>query len=520
MAKEASSGEDRATALFNGVNFLLFAIIGGVCLLWPHISCCFHSSSQNKTNESGTEKKSNASAQGQVAADDNGDAKANAKALEAESLPKADAVKISINDGDTKPAKRQLVYLTSLKAFMTFQVVTVHTLDLFTFDHFLGLGTWSVDISNVKEADGGSLSLATFGQFIAQANQYYFMAAFYLISAYFCVKSLDRKGFRAFVVDKFVRLGGPFVLWSLLLGPLLELWNLAYAGLPLKYEYILGPPWFILWLLNFTLIYAVVAQVLPSLHFKMPHPLLLLVLGLGLGGAFYGLSLAIGSSLYSFLGDMMMWSFGLAIYVPFFVAGIAGGRNDWLRSVENMATWLVWCLRTIAVGFWVLLFLEIAQYTIPGLSSVHIDYGPFPDGGQSLSTLWIPIYSIAMTLAIMQLFHQYFNSSPQSKFMKSAGLAAYTVYVIHPWVANIFVLIFVQILKAANVPIVLYTVAGEGNISATKAGFLILDADGDYKFLPDAYLWGGWIFVFVLTQLVVWPLAHYFRKLPVMNKMF
>merc|ERR1711977_335917 len=340
------------------------------------------------------------------------------------------------------------------------------------------------------------------------------MAAFFLISAYFCPKSLDRKGFRAFVIDKLVRLGGPFILFSTLLGPLLYLWTDAYAGLPLTYIYSTGPPWFILWLLNFTLIYAVVAQVLPSLHFKMPHPLLLLVLGLGLGGVFYAISINIGD--WTSLGNMVFWQFGLAIYVPFFIAGIAGGRNDWLRSVENMATWLVWFLRITVVGFWVLQFFNIAQVYPPGpLSSVHIG---------NLEAISIPIYAVAMTLAEMQLFHQYFNSSPQSKFMKSAGLAAYAVYVIHPWVIDAFAVAYVEILKAANVTITFDPTSAILSpslpIGSNPVFFAVDAATGALVSLPDSYLWGGWVFVFVLTQLVVWPLAHYFRKLPLMNKMF
>merc|ERR1711977_289144 len=193
------------------------------------------------------------------------------------------------------------------------------------------------------------------------------------------------------------------------------------------------------------------------------------------------------------------------MYASFFVAGIAGGRNDWLRSVENMATWVVWSLRTIVVGFWVLFFFQVAQSSIP-ISSVHID--------GNLEQISIPIYAVAMTLAEMQLFHQYFNSSPQSKFMKSAGLAAYTVYVIHPWVLSLFQLIYIEILKAANVPIAFSELRVEIII------YLTVGANGEPALLPNGYIWGGWVFVFVLTQLVVWPLAHYFRKLPVMNKMF
>merc|ERR1739848_668110 len=177
------------------------------------------------------------------------------------------------------PAKRQLVYLTNMKTFLTFIVVTHHTVKNFYIAALGGLATYAYDPANPY--DGATVSSFMTGAIrFSGMKQNYFMAAFILIST--------------------------------LLGPLLTMWCSAYAGLPLTYIYSTGPPWFILWLLNFSLIYAVVAQVLPSLHFKMPHPLLLLVLGLGLGGVFYGLSLAIGSSLYSYLGDMMEWAFGLA----------------------------------------------------------------------------------------------------------------------------------------------------------------------------------------------------------------
>jgi hypothetical protein len=203
---------------------------------------------------------------------------------------------------------------------------------------------------------------------------------------------------------------------------------------------------------------------------------------------------------------MNQWTYGLSMYAPFFVAGIAGGRNDWLRSVENMATWLVWSLRTIVVGFWVLYFFLVAQSSIP-ISSVHID--------GSLQQISIPVYAIAITLAEMQLFYQYFNSSPQSKFMKSAGLAAYTVYVIHPWVLDTFVVAWIEILKAAN-----HTIAFDPSSIGGNPIVQTLKPDGEpgWVFNP-ALIWPSWLFIFVLTQVVVWPLAHYFRKLPVLNKM-
>jgi hypothetical protein len=35
--------------------------------------------------------------------------------------------------------------------------------------------------------------------------------------------------------------------------------------------------------------------------------------------------------------------------------------------------------------------------------------------------------------------------------------------------------------------------------------------------VPESLMWAGWAFVGGLSQLVVWPLAYYFRKLPIVR---
>ena len=134
-----STTEGKAYALFNGVNFLLLALIGGLCLLWPHVSGWFESTQNKEESKEGDADKSktddNAAAIVEVVMDCG-----SMKALEVESKPKQpDAVKISIDEGDAKtdksgnaPAKkRQLVYLTNMKTFLTFFVVTHHTFCVF-----------------------------------------------------------------------------------------------------------------------------------------------------------------------------------------------------------------------------------------------------------------------------------------------------------------------------------------------------------------------------------------------------
>ncbi|QDZ25173.1 putative acyltransferase [Chloropicon primus] len=491
------STQEIATAYFNGANFVLIGLFGLCCVHWPAIASLFHCRSKDECAEAPAGEKETVAVVVETNPDGGGK-----KGGEDDASAPADVVV------DPKPAvKRQVTYLTNLKTFLTFIVVTHHTVGSFM-NQAAPIQTstfYTEDIGNNNPGYGidGYAKVRNFffgGQWFLSINQSYFMAAFFLISGYFCPKSLDRKGFRAFVADKIVRLGGPLMLWMVLLGPLYILVLQAYLGYPLSYEYMYqaGTCWFILWLLNFSIAYAVVAQFAPKVKVGMPHPFVLLVIGMPLCGIFYAISKAIGP--WNHLGGMNMWNYGASMYIPFFAAGVLGGRNDWLKSVEEMKAWVVWTLRVIVVGFWILIFLYVNAHALP-IPGVHITF--------AVLDFIPPVYAVAMTLAIMQLFHQYFNATPQSQFMRNAGASAYIVYVIQFWPMLTSMIIFVEILKAAGVPIVF-----EGTL------FFAVGPDGKPAPLSDGWIWGGWALVFVLTQLIVWPLGFFARKLPILNKMF
>merc|ERR1711968_32986 len=238
-----------------------------------------------------------------------------------------------VHTPEPKPEpKRTITYLTNLKTFLTFIVVAHHCVGQWYNSSAGGIGTLGYD---PNESGQPLPSFTIFGAFFQTCNQGYFMATFFLISGLFCPKSLDRKGFRNFVLDKMVRLGGPFLIYSVLLGPAMDLWISAYGGFPLSWKYNMGPPWFILWLLNFSILYAAIAHFLPKMRqFAMPHPLLVVLFGFVLAPCFWALGSVLGD--WAFLGGMVFWNFGLFIYIPFFIAGVVGGRNGWLKSVEEI----------------------------------------------------------------------------------------------------------------------------------------------------------------------------------------
>jgi len=500
---EGSGVEQRATAKFNGVNIAIFALLGLSCVSWPFISAKFQGQKDEKNVES--EKKANDEVVVVVERQDSlrvleavrSGGRRDDKKDEVLSAPPADAPAPAPLPAPAP--KRQVTYLTNLKTFLTFIVVTHHTVCMFTKD------AGYMQTNAIYGSTAADFSFSNFyigGHWFTGVNQFYFMAAFFLISAYFCPKSLDRKGFRVFVLDKIVRIGGGYLLYSAFLGPLLGLWVGAYLGEPLRYQYDYGTTWFLLWLLNFQLIYAALAQVLPSLRFNMPHPLVLVfVVGGVLCGVWTGMQVALdfGASPWNWFGDMNQWTYGISVYIPFFYAGIVGGRNNWLQSVEEMKTWVVWVLRAYVVA---IMAVQVPFVISGNGKEMH---------GLHINLYWyviIPTFTVAMTLVMMQVFHQYFNATPQSKLMKHAGVAAYTVYIIQFWPMQVVMVTYVEILKAAGVPIVF-----EGWT------FYTINAAGQPAVLSEACMWGGWVFVFVLTQALVWPMGYYMRKLPVLNKM-
>ena len=342
------------------------------------------------------------------------------------------------------------------------------------------------------------------------------MAAFFLVSGYFCPNSLDRKGFRDFVLDKLVRLGGPFLIYFMVLGPLLKVWTRAYAGLDVgSYSTDWGTTWFVFCLLNFSLVYALIAQVMPVIRFEMPNPVLLTVGGFVFGVVHCAVNMTpFGKNApWNGFDVMNQWQYGLSIYIPFFAAGIIGGRNGWLESIESMSRWCKWTLRVIVGG---LLLLQL-------LDNFHV----LPWNPEGLGWLWNGlfhgVYPVGMTLMQMQLFHEFLNIN--TKFLGAVGVAAYAVYVIQPWFLAFWTMIYIEILKAAHVPISF----------AYDDYFVIFCAatcpasTGENKYNPkwdtnewklgSGILFGGIITVFVLAQLTVWPAAYYLRKLPVLNKM-
>lgn len=242
------SQPELANAIFNGVNYAALGLIGLGCLFWPGSS-------------GGQDQRA---------------------------VPVAAPQTSHVGGGG-------IAYLANLKTFLTVVVVAHHASNQFGGPPIaMPIGTYAYDPRSPIGAAAGTDSFGVFSSALQAVDQMYFMSLFFLVSGIFCPASLDNKGFRAFVLGKILRLGGPLAIFSIILGPATIAWTAHYGGVPVQWVYFAGPCWFILWLLNFSVAYAALATVVPKVVAPKPNPPMLLLLpplvGLPLSLVFWGIS--------------------------------------------------------------------------------------------------------------------------------------------------------------------------------------------------------------------------------------
>lgn len=212
-------------------------------------------------------------------------------------------------------------------------------------------------------------------------NDTYFMAMMFLLSGLFVPSSLERKGAGAYVRDRLLRLGVPFVVASAILAPLAYLpayWLRAEAtGNPGFWNAWLalgvwpsGPAWFLWVLLGFggiaAALHAVAPRVLAPLHRLgnacREHPVRACLL-LGLGAVLVYLPIAQGVSPFTWFtwGPFTVQTSRIALYALYFAFGYAlgtggglGALTAWLAPTAPLARrWWVWqtAAGVVFVGF-------------------------------------------------------------------------------------------------------------------------------------------------------------------------
>ncbi|WP_133645631.1 acyltransferase family protein [Paraburkholderia flava] len=264
-------------------------------------------------------------------------------------------------------------------------------------------------------------------------NQAFFMGLFFFLAGYYTPRSIDRKGPRHFLADRFLRLGVPLLVYGWLIGPatialaqtghghtfastLVYLWRHAI------FEN--GPMWFAQALLIFSVVAA-----LWSAAFSHPAHDQLDRSGRKLFPSHVTL---VGAALLTGLAALALrsrWPVGInvwglqlgyfASYVVLYVAGCRASRVRWIEHLPERQVRIWW---------------RVALLTIPVLPLVYFLGAYFPAlRGRPLSVLyafWEPFVAWGTILFLAKIF--------QDRFDKLKGVwqplsrRAYTIYIVHP----------------------------------------------------------------------------------------
>lgn len=236
-------------------------------------------------------------------------------------------------------ALQRQVYLDNLKVLLIAAIIALHAI----------LGYAAIDLwpyASVREVTlwppVETALLVVVGPFA-----FFMIALLFLVAGLLARPSLERKGTRAYVRDRLVRLGVPFAVYVLLVAPALSYalehplglstgsyWA-EFLGKPPHLE--MGPLWFVGVLLIFSLAYAGWAAVRqPSGAGGRPHDLTasrLLLLAAAVAPASFLIRLAYPIGTDSLLSGLQFWEWPACIAA--FGLGIAGSRHGWLEAVPD-----------------------------------------------------------------------------------------------------------------------------------------------------------------------------------------
>lgn len=323
----------------------------------------------------------------------------------------------------------RLLFIDNLRTFLI-SLVLLHHLSI----TYGAAGSWYYNEARLEGLDFLPMLL------FVVTNQSFFMGLFFLISAYFTVPSLDRKGAGKFLKDRLIRLGIPILIFFFVLSPLtvflavraggntdLSFLNFLREGQGFGF----GPMWFVEALLLFSLVYLAVryfsskktAETSNSIPLPKDGIILLFALGMGLLSFVVRIWLPVGWSLQPFGFQFPHF----VQYISLFMVGLLAYRNNWLEQIsfQRGIRWFVAAQGLIFIVFPALFFLS--GLATGGSSDAFV-------GGfhwQSLSySVWEQVTGVSLIMGLIAIFRKRWNL--QGTTARRLSDSAYAAYLIHP----------------------------------------------------------------------------------------
>jgi fucose 4-O-acetylase-like acetyltransferase len=297
---------------------------------------------------------------------------------------------------------------------------------------YSGIGSWFY-------FEGAPISPAqTIGfNFFQSMAQCFVMGLLFLIAGYFVPRSYNKKGYQKFIHDRVKRLGIPALIYLLIINPLVVYFEVGgYGGLYPDFGHYYavgylgnlgflsgpGPIWFVVVLLFFSAIYAVVPKKEPKEQKEFaPTKKKIWLLVFIIAAFMFAIRLGAGDQInyYNFL----LGYFGQ--YIPLFIVGILSWRSGLFANI-TYASGKRWLFFGIVIGS--LSWLLLMEATGGWMGNVSTVNGGFT-WQSALYCLWESAVAIALDIGLIVVFREKLNR--QSKFIKTLSDNSFAVYVFH-----------------------------------------------------------------------------------------
>lgn len=333
-------------------------------------------------------------------------------------------------------SRPRLLYIDNLRILVISLVIVSHCSITYG-----GPGSWYF-------TDPGNSPAAPFLlAVIDTVNQSFFMGFFTLVSAYFVLPSLLRKGRKKYAHDRLIRLGIPLLFYVLIINPfLLLLLKRAGAPIPFPVATVLnpvtgpafGPMWFVWFLLLATGAYilwtAYRPPAAPGSAPPRPFPGFAAIAG-------FGLLLAVVTAVVRvFVPIGSAWLFNFQIpffpqYIALFLVGIYAAENRWFNAIPDRVgkACTAAALLLVATGPF---FIHAVLNSPEGISAVTGGL----KGTVFLYALWEQMACVMIITALLWIFSKRLNA--QGAVSRAMAGDSYAVYVFHPVVLVTLSLLF------------------------------------------------------------------------------
>lgn len=383
---------------------------------------------------------------------------------------------------DTTPRQVRYPFLDNVKVFLTAVVVFHHVTCAI-------LGYMLINVGSKLEAFnfflGGLLGI----------NQGYFMSLFFFISAFFVPTSFA-KGRKKFLRSKWKRILLPALVGTFVIYPIGFLFIGHYNDGASNYGFFLpAQTWYLYWLLLLNWVYMSIvesrdtsptsstddngievemAQERQEPRMPFPSTWTRLLYGVTFCGiVLQAFKYLLQDSVILFLTmPEECWGSFTADFLMFY-AGILARKHGWLE--KDLAEQLDIPLYVL----FPMVLVEIIVYSVSASVFSSSRMGGF------LEALAAGAYCVDMSLAVLIIFQRWFNY--ETKLSKVLARSAYCVFLIHILVLMVVTIAYLEFYKS---------VFGTGEIGRVV---------------------GGWVFVNVATQAIVWPLSYGLTRLPVLR---